>query len=124
MNECRGSPLELFGGQETLESAGGLAYSRTLSRAFKPLVSAMPSSNAASLSHEQPGFLGVESARGAGSFGITISYWQNTQAIADWKANAEHRIAQETGKTRWYADYQLRVARVKRAYGKTLLEGS
>jgi heme-degrading monooxygenase HmoA len=71
----------------------------------------------AELAHEQPGFLGVESARGAG-FGITVSYWESTQAIAAWKANAEHRIAQETGKTMWYTDYQLRVARVERAYGK------
>lgn len=71
------------------------------------------------LAHAQPGFLGVESARGAGGFGITVSYWESTQAIANWKAHAEHRIAQETGKTRWYADYELRVAKVERAYGKT-----
>jgi heme-degrading monooxygenase HmoA len=30
----------------------------------------------------------------------------------------EHRMAQETGKKMWYADYQLRVAKVERAYGK------
>jgi heme-degrading monooxygenase HmoA len=71
------------------------------------------------LAHEQPGFLGVESARGAGGFGITVSYWERTQAIAAWKAHAEHRIAQEAGKTTWYADYQLRVAKVDRAYGKS-----
>ena len=70
------------------------------------------------LAAEQLGFLGVESARGAGGFGITVSYWESTQAIANWKANAEHRIAQETGKQIWYADYQLRVAKVERAYGK------
>ena len=70
------------------------------------------------LAAEQPGFLGVESARGTGGFGITVSYWESTQAIANWKANAEHRIAQETGKQIWYADYQLRVAKVERAYGK------
>lgn len=70
------------------------------------------------LAAEQPGFLGVESVRSEGGFGITVSYWESTQAIANWKANAEHRIAQETGKTKWYADYQLRVAKVERAYGK------
>ena len=70
------------------------------------------------LAAEQPGFLGVESARGADGLGITVSYWESTQAIANWKANAEHRIAQETGKQVWYADYQLRVAKVERAYGK------
>jgi heme-degrading monooxygenase HmoA len=66
----------------------------------------------------QPGFLGVESARGTGGFGITVSYWESTQAIANWKANAEHRIAQETGKTTWYDEYQLRIAKVERSYGK------
>lgn len=71
------------------------------------------------LAHEQSGFLGVESARGTDGFGITVSYWESTQAIANWKANAEHLIAQETGKTTWYADYQLRVAKVERAYGKS-----
>jgi heme-degrading monooxygenase HmoA len=70
------------------------------------------------LAAEQSGFLGVESARGPGGFDITVSYWESTQAIANWKANAEHRIAQETGKQVWYADYQLRVAKVERAYGK------
>lgn len=72
----------------------------------------------AELAREQPGFLGVESARGSDGLGITVSYWESTQAIAHWKANTEHLIAQETGKAQWYADYQLRVARVERAYGK------
>jgi heme-degrading monooxygenase HmoA len=66
----------------------------------------------------QPGFLGVESVRGADGFGITVSYWASLQAIAVWRSYAEHRIAQEDGKTRWYAHYELRVARVERAYGK------
>jgi heme-degrading monooxygenase HmoA len=72
------------------------------------------------LAAAQPGFLGVESARGADGLGVTVSYWESTQAIVDWKANAEHRIAQETGKTQWYEDYQVRVAKVERAYGKSV----
>ena len=43
------------------------------------------------------------------------AYWESTHAIADWKANAEHRIAQVNGKQRWYSDYQLRIAKVERA---------
>lgn len=70
------------------------------------------------LAREQPGFLGVESARGADGLGITVSYWTSEEAIRNWKANAEHRIAQATGKARWYAGYELRVAKVERAYGK------
>ncbi|MBL9117411.1 MAG: antibiotic biosynthesis monooxygenase [Verrucomicrobiaceae bacterium] len=70
------------------------------------------------LAHDQPGFLGVESARGVDGFGITVSYWDSPQAIAQWKAHAEHRIAQETGKRHWYADYRVRVTRVERDYSR------
>jgi heme-degrading monooxygenase HmoA len=70
------------------------------------------------LAAQQPGFLGVESARTDGGLGITVSYWASEEAIATWKAQAEHMIAQETGRQVWYADYQLRVAKVEREYGK------
>ncbi len=69
------------------------------------------------LAREQPGFLGVESARGADGFGITVSYWASEAAIAAWKRNLEHQSAQAGGKKVWYADYQLRVAKVELAYG-------
>lgn len=70
------------------------------------------------LAAEQPGFLGMESARDADGFGITVSYWSSEEAIAAWKAHADHRPAQEAGKRLWYADYEVRVAKVERAYGK------
>jgi heme-degrading monooxygenase HmoA len=66
----------------------------------------------------QPGFLGIESARGEDGFGITVSYWASEAAIAAWRIHAEHRIAQESGKADWYAHYEVRIARVERAYGK------
>lgn len=66
------------------------------------------------LAAEQPGFLGVESARDARGFGITVSYWKDEASIAAWKAHARHREAQAAGKTRWYADFKLRIARVER----------
>jgi heme-degrading monooxygenase HmoA len=68
------------------------------------------------LASEQPGFLGVESSRGADGFGITVSYWSSPEAIAAWKANAEHRIAQASGHRKWYEHFETRVARVERAY--------
>ena len=71
------------------------------------------------LACQQPGFLGAESVRASDGFGITVSYWTSTQAIAAWKAHAEHQIAQETGKAHWYQHYELRIACVERAYGKT-----
>ena len=69
------------------------------------------------LAAEQPGFLGVESTRGGDGFGITVSYWRDLEAIANWRRHAEHRVAQERGRSDWYAHYELRVARVERAHG-------
>lgn len=69
------------------------------------------------LATTQPGYLGIESARGADGFGISVSYWESLEAIAAWRANAEHQVAQETGKKVWYGHFELRVARVERAYG-------
>ena len=69
------------------------------------------------LAREQPGFLGVESARDAEGFGITVSYWEDEAAVAAWKAQADHAVAQRLGWDRWYAEFQLRVCRVERQYG-------
>jgi heme-degrading monooxygenase HmoA len=68
------------------------------------------------LARDQPGFLGVESARDAGGFGITVSYWTDEAAIGAWKSHAEHLIAQERGRRVWYASYEVRVSRVERSY--------
>jgi heme-degrading monooxygenase HmoA len=64
------------------------------------------------------GFLGLESARGADGLGITVSYWRDELAIAAWKHDTEHQQAQRVGQAAWYADYEVRVARVERAYGR------
>ena len=63
----------------------------------------------------QEGFLGVESARDE-ALGITVSYWTSLEAIRAWKRNAEHRIAQERGRSDWYREYAIRIALVERAY--------
>ena len=69
-----------------------------------------------SLVADQPGFLGYDMAY-EGDFDITVSYWADEAAIAAWKRNEEHAFAQYEGKTRWYDAYEIRVARVERAYG-------
>jgi heme-degrading monooxygenase HmoA len=69
------------------------------------------------LAAEQPGYLGVESARDGDGLGITVSYWRSTEDIAAWRRHAEHKIARDTGRSDWYAHYTLRVAKVEHAYG-------
>ncbi len=70
------------------------------------------------LASKQPGFLGMESVRDADGFGITVSYWASPEAMAAWKVNAGHLAAQKLGKEKWYEHYELRVAKVERAYAK------
>ena len=61
------------------------------------------------------GFLGVESVRDPSGAGITVSYWRDHDAIADWRNHPEHLDAQSSGRADWYAWYELRVATVERA---------
>ena len=68
-----------------------------------------------SMARRQPGFLGFEAARDG--IGIAVSYWRDEESIAAWKRNSDHAFAQWEGRTRWYDRFELRVARVERAYG-------
>ena len=63
------------------------------------------------------GYLGIESARGEDGFGITVSYWSSQEALLAWRDDAVHALTRDAGRVRWYDHYELRVARVERAYG-------
>ncbi len=67
------------------------------------------------LASEQPGFIGIESAREG--VGITVSYWRDLESIKLWKANAEHLVAQKLGHEQWYTSFKTRIAKVERDYG-------
>jgi heme-degrading monooxygenase HmoA len=66
------------------------------------------------LAKQQPGYLGIESARS--EIGITVSYWESLEAIKQWKQNSHHLMAQQKGKTDWYKAYKVRVCKVERDY--------
>ncbi|BCK87064.1 putative protein YqjZ [Sideroxyarcus emersonii] len=66
------------------------------------------------LAVEQPGFLGVESARQ--EIGITVSYWSSLEAIKTWQEHLDHRQAQRRAGD-WYARFRVRICRVEREYG-------
>ncbi len=69
------------------------------------------------LASAQPGFLGVESVRGADGLGITVSYWRDEASIRAWRENADHGTARRAGRERWYRAYRVRVCKVEREYG-------
>jgi heme-degrading monooxygenase HmoA len=65
----------------------------------------------------QPGYLGIESARGGDGFGITVSYWKSAEEARAWKGVTEHLGAQKLGRERWYRMFRVRIAEVVREYG-------
>jgi heme-degrading monooxygenase HmoA len=67
------------------------------------------------LASQQPGFLGVESARE--EVGITVSYWADLASIKHWKANVAHQEAQRLGHEKWYSSFKTRISRVEHDYG-------
>lgn len=67
------------------------------------------------LASTQRGFLGIESARNG--LGITVSYWDSLEAVAAWKQNSRHLVAQQRGRDTWYQEFKVRVCRVERDYG-------
>ncbi len=69
------------------------------------------------LAATQPGYLGIESARGADGFGITVSYWADDGAARAWRDHPVHAAIREKGRARWYEQYRITVARVTRGYG-------
>ena len=68
----------------------------------------------AELAKEQDGYLGLESARN--DIGISVSYWKDLESIKKWKDNLEHHVAQKKGRSIWYAEYKVRIAKVERDY--------
>ncbi len=66
------------------------------------------------LAKQQPGFLGIESARN--DIGITVSYWQSLESIKNRKANLDHLVAQKKGREQWYSYYKVRICKVGREY--------
>lgn len=67
------------------------------------------------LAKEQPGYLGIESARE--DLGITVSYWKDLESIRRWHENAEHRLAQMKGYEIWYQSFKVRICKVEKEYG-------
>lgn len=48
---------------------------------------------------------------------IALSYWSDEASIRAWKSHAEHQLAQQLGRERWYESYSVQVAEISREYG-------
>ena len=47
---------------------------------------------------------------------IAVSYWPDEASIRAWKQHTEHLAAQQLGRERWYASYEVDIAEVRRSY--------
>jgi len=67
---------------------------------------------------KQPGFIQVERFQSLINEGkiLSLSSWESEEAIAGWRAHAEHMVVQKEGKDRIFDSYRLRVAQVIRDY--------
>jgi heme-degrading monooxygenase HmoA len=90
----------------------------TADTGYEPTVQRM-----VALAQQQAGFLGVESARGSDGVGITVSYWRSESDICAFRGLMEHHAARDRGRAEWYSHYELRVAKVERAYGWDTTDG-
>lgn len=68
------------------------------------------------LARAQPGFLGVDGARGPDGVGVTVSWWADDDAAIAWRNHPVHADIRDRGRERWYSEYRVDVARVERSY--------
>jgi heme-degrading monooxygenase HmoA len=66
------------------------------------------------LAKKQDGFISMHSAKN--EVGITVSYWENLEAIKNWKQQSDHLLAQQKGIKNWYKSYNVRICKVEREY--------
>ena len=48
---------------------------------------------------------------------LSLSFWRDEEAVAQWRTTEEHRRAQSSGRSGIFQDYRLRIAAVVRDYG-------
>ncbi|HWT07914.1 MAG TPA: antibiotic biosynthesis monooxygenase [Roseomonas sp.] len=67
----------------------------------------------------QPGFIAVERFRSITNPAklLSLSFWEDEEAVRNWRCQAAHRGAQKAGRGGVFAGYRLRVAGVLRDYG-------
>jgi heme-degrading monooxygenase HmoA len=66
-----------------------------------------------------PGFISIERFQSLADPQklLSLSFWENEEAIKAWRNVEAHRTAQSKGRSYIFKDYHLRIAEVKRDYG-------
>ncbi|RKR28653.1 heme-degrading monooxygenase HmoA [Acidovorax sp. 93] len=65
------------------------------------------------------GFISIERFESLSAPGklLSLSFWRDEEAVAQWRQMEAHRATQKAGRERIFDNYRLRVAAVVRDYG-------
>ena len=66
------------------------------------------------LARTMPGFIDVKAFKAADGERLTVVWWQDEDTLRAWREQARHRVAQRTGRERWYEYYKMDIAEVTR----------
>jgi len=70
---------------------------------------------------ERPGFISIERFQSLAEEGklLSLSFWENEDAVEQWRTLLAHRMAQRKGKNELFDRYRIRVAQVLRDYSES-----
>jgi heme-degrading monooxygenase HmoA len=63
---------------------------------------------------EMPGFVEFKSFKSDDGERVSLVYWQDHETMAAWRNHPRHKIAQQSGRAKWYAEFRLEVADIVR----------
>jgi heme-degrading monooxygenase HmoA len=66
------------------------------------------------LAKTMPGFIDVKGYLADDGERLTVVRWEDAETLRQWREQVRHRVAQKTGREKWYAYYKMEVAEVVR----------
>lgn len=63
---------------------------------------------------DMPGFVDFKTFHAEDGERISIVRWQDKATLAAWRNHPRHRVAQQTGRDKWYESYKIEIAEVIR----------
>lgn len=66
---------------------------------------------------DAPGFQGVKSFKAEDGERLSVVWWKDEETLRQWRELPRHRVAQQTGRDRWYQYYHMEIAHIRRRTG-------
>ncbi len=63
---------------------------------------------------DMPGFVDFKTFHAEDGERVSIVRWQDKETLAAWRNHPRHRLAQQTGRAKWYESYKIEIAEVIR----------